>query len=111
MRDHLVNRQSPLAQGAILLALCAYFPTGLAEAQSTGGGFTLRKHVIGAGVVAQGSPYRITATAAQSSAGVASGGSYSLTGGFHQSLLPGATDRIFCNGFENTACPSASGAP
>jgi hypothetical protein len=72
-----------------------------AMAQSSGGGYTLRKSVIGAGADGQAAPHRLVGTAGQPSAGVAASGSYRLTGGFHQ---PVAGGRLFCNGFEDTAC-------
>ncbi|HOX72661.1 MAG: hypothetical protein WAS23_07480 [Dokdonella sp.] len=107
------KRRPGLAIGAIWLVLCVLLPAGVTTAQSSGGSYTLRKHVIGAGVTAQGSPYRITATAGQSTAGVVTGGSYSLKAGFHRSSPTGLPDLIFCNGFETAACnsTSTSGAP
>lgn len=86
---------------AAVLALCVLIAGNLAMAQSSGGSYTLRKSVIGAGVTGQAAPYRLVSTAGQPSAGVAAGGSYRLTGGFHQ---PDTSGRLFCNGFENTAC-------
>lgn len=111
MKYQSEERRTRFARSAIWLVLCAFVTTGFASAQSSGGGFTLRKFVIGSGVSAQGSPYRIQATAGQANAGVATGGGYSLTGGFHQPQQAGGTDRIFCNGFESTACNSTSGEP
>lgn len=90
------------------LVLCALVPAGLASAQSIGGSYTLRKSVIGAGVWAQGSPYRMEATAGQPSAGVATGGSYRVTAGFHRPSQPGGIDRIFCNGFDTSSCTSGA---
>lgn len=80
----------------------------LATAQSSGGSYTVRTAVIGAGVWAQGSPYRLEATAGQSSAGVATGGSYRVTAGFHRPRQPGSVDRIFCNGFDTSSCTSGA---
>ncbi|HET7843732.1 MAG TPA: hypothetical protein VFL14_06255 [Xanthomonadales bacterium] len=88
------------------MLLCTLLAAGGAAAQSSGGIYTLRKSVIGAGATTQGTPYRLVATAAQPSAAVATGGNYRLTGGFHQRAGPGA---LFCNGFEDTAC--TTGAP
>lgn len=76
----------------------------LAVAQSSGGSYVLRKSVIGASVWAQGSPYRVEATAGQASAGVASAASYRVTAGFHRPNRAGGIDRIFCNGFDTSSC-------
>ena len=110
MNERLDAWPSRLARCAIALAACLLVPTGTAEAQSSGGGYTLRKHVIGAGGMAQGSPYRLTATVAQVGAGVTAGASYVLIAGFHKPDGPtGWSDRIFCNGFENASCPFPPG--
>ena len=85
------------------IVLCALLAAGGVAAQSSGGSYTLRKSVIGAGAEMQGAPYRLVATAAQPSAAVATGGTYRLTGGFHQRSGPGP---LFCIGFEDTACTS-----
>lgn len=90
------------------IVLCAAMTAGFAIAQSSGGGYTLRKSVIGAGVWAQGSPYRLEATTGQASVGVASGGSYRVTAGFHRPSQPGGIDRIFCNGFDTSSCTSGA---
>lgn len=81
----------------LLLALPVW-----ALAQS-GGSYTLRKHVIASGVVASGSSYRLTGTVGQAVAAVQSGGSFRLIGGFHGPRS--SSDRLLCNGFENTGCP------
>lgn len=110
MNERLDALHTRLARWAIALAVCVLGPTDTAEAQSSGGGYTLRKHVIGAGGMAQGSPYRLTATVAQVGAGVTAGASYVLIAGFHKPDGPtGWSDRIFCNGFENASCPFPPG--
>jgi hypothetical protein len=111
MNDRGLLYRPGFARSAICLALYVLVPAGSAQAQSSGGSYTLRKHVIGAGVTAQGSPYRIVATSGQAPAGSASGGGYFVTAGFHQPRLSGLRDLIFCNGFENTACNLPTGAP
>ena len=75
-----------------------------ALAQSTGGSYTQRKHVIASGVLASGGSYRLTGTVGQPAASVQQAGSYRLTGGFHGPTAA-AGDRLLCSGFENTPCP------
>lgn len=75
-----------------------------ALAQSTGGSYTQRKHVVASGVVASGGSYRLTGTVGQPAAAVQQAGSYRLTGGFHGPTAA-AGDRLLCSGFENTPCP------
>lgn len=94
-----------MSASATAIALCTLIAIGGASAQSTGGGYTLRKSVIGAGATMQGTPYRLVATAGQPSAGVAQGGTYRLTGGFHQRAGGG---QLFCSGFEDTTCTSGA---
>ena len=103
----LLNPHLPRRRRAMMWAvLCVAIPAGLVSAQSSGGNYTLRKSVIGAGIWAQGSPYRIEATAGQPSAGVATGGSYRVTAGFHRPSQPGGIDPLFCNGFDTSSCTS-----
>lgn len=110
MNDCGLKHRHCAARAALCLALIVCLPTGFVNAQSSGGSYTLRKHLIGAGVTAQGSPYRVVGSAGQSVAGFASGGSYFLTVGFHQPRLSGLRDFLFCDGFETTACILPSGA-
>lgn len=110
MNNRGSRHKQSFARVAICLALCVLVPAEFADAQSSGGSYTLRKHLIGAGVSAQGSPYRIAGSAGQAVAGVASGGAYFVTAGFHQPRLSGLRDYLFCDGFENSACILSSGA-
>jgi hypothetical protein len=62
----------------------------------------LRKFVVAGGGVDSSAPnMRLVATVGEI-AGVHSGGSYRLTGGFHQPQALGSS--IFCDGFESTLC-------
>ena len=80
----------------------------VADAQSSGGPYSVRKQVIaGGGSHASAGPYVATVTVAEPTASAAqSGGTYRLTGGFHgprgsSAPLP---ERIFCDGFEAAPC-------
>lgn len=110
MNNHGSRHRCGFSRVSICLALGVLVPAGFADAQSSGGSYTLRKHLIGAGVSAQGTPYRMAGSAGQAVAGVASGGSYFVTAGFHQPRLPGPRDFLFCDGFETAACVPTSGA-
>lgn len=69
-------------------------------AQSSGGSFVLRKHVIaGGGAQSSGANTDVTATAAQVVPGVTSGGSFRATLGFHPAASGGALP-LFRDGFE-----------
>lgn len=71
-----------------------------ALAQSSGGSFVLRKHVISdGGVQASGDAIDVTATAGQVGPGVAVGGSFRATLGFHPAASGGALP-LFRDGFE-----------
>lgn len=84
------------------LALVLVLPT-LASAQSAGGPYVVRKDVIAAGGQrAVGPGVALVGTVGQAAQGVASGGVYKLTGGFHGPAIdPNAgSDIIFRNGFD-----------
>lgn len=71
-----------------------------ALAQSSGGSFVLRKHVIAdGGVQASGAAIDLTATAGQIAPGVAAGGGFRATLGFHPAASGGALP-LFRDGFE-----------
>ncbi len=71
-----------------------------ALAQSSGGSYVLRKHVIGdGGVQASGAAIDLTASAGQVAPGVAAGGSFRATLGFHPAASGGALP-LFRDGFE-----------
>ena len=80
---------------------------GTAWAQSSGGPYTLRKSVIASGVRAHGETLALTVTAAQPVAGLTTGGSYRIVAGIHplRDTSGPVGDRLFCDGFESTACP------
>lgn len=89
-----------------ILAAVALAATLLAThslwAQSSGGSYTMRKQVIGAGAVAAAGSYRLTGTVAEPGAAQSASTQFRLTGGFH---TPRSGGSIFCDGFENAACP------
>ncbi len=70
-------------------------------AQSSGGTYTMRKQAIASGGVrATAGNYVLTSTTGQALAAVAQGGSYRLTGGFHQPVSAAPSPNLFANGFE-----------
>ena len=74
----------------------------LGLAQSTGGPYVMKKDVTAAGGQQVSAPGTVlVGTVGQSAVGVATGGAYALTGGFHgpttSAVLP---EVIFLNGFE-----------
>ena len=70
-------------------------------AQSSGASYTLRKQVIASGGVrAAAGSYVLTSTIGQALAAVAQGGSYRLTGGFHQPVSSAPSPNLFANGYE-----------
>ncbi|GMU43969.1 MAG: hypothetical protein IT479_15615 [Xanthomonadales bacterium] len=84
---------------ACLFLLCLV--PGLPQAQSSGGGYEMRKHALaGGGGQASGGSYRLVTTTGQSDASVASGGSYRLVGGFHQPTVVAPPPTLFADGFE-----------
>ena len=85
------------------MLLAAAIPASVASAQSAGGPYVLRKSALAAGGNSSGPPYRLVSTIGQI-AGVQSAGPYRLTSGFHQPAA-GASNRVFCDGFESTPCP------
>jgi hypothetical protein len=88
---------------ALALAVLA----GTAWAQASGGPYAVRKSVIASGTRAFGDTYALTVTAAQPVAGLATGGSYRMVVGIHplRDNSGPIGDRLFCDGFESTACP------
>jgi hypothetical protein len=92
-------RRKIMQRAYLLLCLLA---SPLALAQSTGGPYTLRKFAVaGGGGQATAPGLRVVNTVGQI-AGVFTGGSYRLTGGFHKPA--NAPGKIFCDGFETTTC-------
>lgn len=93
-------------RAALLLTLLVGVAS--ADAQSTGGPYTVRKQAIASGGNrASAGPYVATVTIAEPTASAAqSGGTYRLTGGFHGPRGPSAPlpERIFCDGFEAAPC-------
>lgn len=91
-----------------VLAACALAASLLVAhglyAQSTGGPYTMRKQVIGAGETSTAGTYRLTGTVGEPGAELSNSARFRLTGGFHGPTGP-AAESIFCNGFENAACP------
>jgi hypothetical protein len=85
--------------------ICLLVPLAVASAQSSGGTYTLRKHVIASGGAATAPTHRVVATAGQPVAVFAQGGTYKATMGFHGPGGPPFGDAIFCHGFESTSCP------
>jgi hypothetical protein len=79
---------------------------GIVLAQASGGAYVVRKQVIAAGAVATGGSYRLVGTAGQVAAGQQGGSTYRVSGGFHFARGAGTSDiRLFCDGFEDSACP------
>ena len=73
-------------------------------AQPSGGSYTMRKQVIGAGEASSAGPYRLTGTVAEVGAAESATPRFRLVGGFHGPTGP-VVEAIFCDGFENSACP------
>jgi hypothetical protein len=73
-------------------------------AQASGGSYTMRKQVIGAGEVSSAGSYRLTGTVAEVGAVESDTPRFRLVGGFHGRSGP-VVDSIFCDGFEDTVCP------
>lgn len=97
-RAHLVGKRA-------LWVLLAIVP-GIVLAQASGGPYGIRKQVIASGVVATGGSYRLVGTLGQAAAGPQVSGNYRVSGGFHFAATPGTGGiRLFCNGFEDGACP------
>ena len=92
--------------GTLRLARCAWPALAMlvcaaALGQSSGGPFSVTRHVVLGGGHASGGIFVLDGTIGQHDATtVRSGGVFSLTGGFHHGagLAPG--DRVFQNGFE-----------
>lgn len=72
--------------------------------QATGGSYTMRKQVIGAGEISSAGSYRLMGTVGEVGAHESSTPRFKLTGGFHGPAGP-VGDAIFCDGFENAGCP------
>lgn len=87
-----------LAVAASLLAAHGLY------AQSSGGPYTMRKEVIGAGATSTVGAYRLTGTVGEPGAALSNTPRFRLTGGFHGPVAP-VVDAIFCDGFESTTCP------
>ncbi len=84
------------------LTLCC-LGASVTFAQSSGGTFTITKQVsAGGGGQMQGASYAAVVTIGQAAAGVQSGGTFQLIGGFHApaAALPPAPDAVFKDGFE-----------
>lgn len=74
------------------------------NAQPSGGSYTLRKQVVGAGEVSSAGPYRLTGTLAEVGAAESASPRFRLIGGFHGPSGP-IVESIFCDGFEAVPCP------
>jgi hypothetical protein len=86
-----------------LLLIAGLLPVTLSNAQSSGGTYVLRKFAVAGGGGEGNAPgLRVVDTVGQP-AGVHVGGTYRLTGGFHKPAN-GASDRLFCDGFETSPC-------
>lgn len=84
-----------LYMGVVLVSFAS-----VVAAQSSGGSFVLRKHVIAdGGVQASGDAVDVTATVGQAAPGVAAGGSFRATLGFHPAASGGAVP-LFRDSFE-----------
>lgn len=71
-------------------------------AQSSGGSYAMPRQLIASGGarISSGST-SLTGSIGQSTAAVATGGSYELSGGFHVRVSSPLPDALFRNGFEN----------
>lgn len=87
----------------LLIAVLLLVPPAL-YAQASGGSYTMRKQVIGAGEVASGGTYRLTGTVGEVGAVESGTPRFRLVGGFHGRSGP-IVDSIFCDGFEDAVCP------
>jgi hypothetical protein len=86
----------PIALIFLILLLSSSAPS--THAQSSGGGYTLRKFVIAGGIQAQGSPFSAITTVGQPLTTLSTGGNFRLQSGFHARRQ--SVDRIFGSGFE-----------
>ncbi len=93
-----------VALTASLLAIHLLFGQPALYAQASGGSYTMRKQVIGAGGVSSAGSYRLTGTVAEVGAVESDTPRFRLVGGFHGRSGP-VVDSIFCDGFEDAACP------
>jgi hypothetical protein len=85
---------------ALYMGAALIVSASVVAAQSSGGSFVLRKYVIAdGGVQASGDAVDVTATAGQVAPGVALGGSFRATLGFHPAASGGALP-LFRDGFE-----------
>ncbi len=97
------GRRSGAWRRLSLLLLATAIPWAVASAQSAGGPYVMRKFAVAAGGVSTAPQLRLTSTIGQI-AGLQTGGTYRLIGGFHQPVA-GASNRLFCDGFESSPCP------
>lgn len=81
-----------MAAGLVFLAAI-----GLANAQSSGGGFRIRSHTIDGGARSTGGAFVLSGTTGQADAGDHVGGAFRLRGGFWPTSFD---DTLFRNGFE-----------
>jgi hypothetical protein len=101
----LGKRESSRVSDHVLLLLLGAMALGLfiadARAQS-GGDFEIRRSTIDAGGGrSTGSNLQLIGTIGQPDAGLATGGTFELRGGFWAAATPaGATDVVFSDGFE-----------
>jgi hypothetical protein len=95
---------SALALAVSVIAVQILHAEAAQHGQPTGGNFTMRKQVIGAGEVSMAGSYRLTGTVGEVGASESSTPRFQLIGGFH-GPAGALIDPIFCDGFELASCP------
>lgn len=88
---------------ASLLTAQLLFAQPAQNSNASGGSYTMRKQVIGAGEVASAGSYRLTGTVAEVGAAKSNSPRFRLVGGFH--IPADRVDSIFCDAFEASGCP------
>jgi hypothetical protein len=100
-RSRPINPLRSVLRRITCITLCC-LSTSVAFAQSSGGTFTITKQVIASGGEVQGAPYAAVVTMGQAVAGMQSGGTFQLIGGFHAPAVapPPTDDAVFKDSFE-----------
>lgn len=110
LKPQAANGRAIRTVSCLIAAACALaigWPTPSARAESSGGTYVMRRFVIAnGGQHASGGTYVAESTIGESTASnAATGGTFSLRGGFQQPAAEAPGNALFCDSFENTTCP------
>jgi hypothetical protein len=88
---------------SLLLTEQSLFAQPAQNVEASGGSYTMRRQVIGAGGFSGAGSYRLTGTVAEVGAAESDSPRFRLIGGFHGPAE--LIDSIFCDAFEAPGCP------